>query len=203
MREYTESKVAQMRAEAETERLHRQLQVNTQLLEEIETESAHKDQQIAALQSKVNALRRHAWSPHGSSSSTGPTQQQAWVAPLYDNGAALSTHSNSDLASRTQPSSLQQPRRGALGPRTSGIAVRGWQSEAGAAAATRKVTELEISVGDLVQRLQSLGNSRIGVTDTRRQTDQRALDDLRRRLRSSADVPSLHRWPQAASDLSV
>lgn len=194
MREGTESKVAQMRAEAESARLHRQLQVTTQLLEEIEAESAQKDEQIAALQSKVNALRRHARSPQGNSSGTGPVQQQAWVAPVYDDGKALSAHSNSHLASST--SSRQQ----AVGPRTSGIAMRGWQSEAGAAAATRK-TELEISVGDLVQRLQSLGSLSVGV-DTRRQTDQRALDDLRRRLRSSADVPSLHRWPRAASDAS-
>ena len=214
VRENTESKVAQMRAEAEVARLRRQLQLTTQLMEELEMESVQKDEQITALQSKVNAVRRLARSPQGHSSGTvAPMQKEAWPVPdqWLSDGTGFGAHS--DIASTSsigggahppsRPWTHSQAALSAVDP--GGTATRGWQSEVGTATSidlhaqhnpSRKMTELETSVGDLVQRLQSLGHMSV----RSRQTDQRALDDLRRRLRSSDDVAQLHRWPRAALD---
>ena len=212
VRKNTESTVAQMRAEAEVARLRRQLQLTTQLMEELEIESAQKDEQITALQSKVNALRRLAWNPQGHSGGTvAPMQKGAGAVPnprLSDGtglGARSDNASTSSIGGGAHPPSrpwtYSQAALSAVDP--GGTATPGWQSEVGIGIhaqhnPSRKMIELESSVGDLVQRLQSLGHMSVGS----RQTDQRALDDLRRRLRSSDDVAQLHRWPRAASDRS-
>lgn len=204
MRENTETKVSQMRAEAEVAHLRRQLQFTTQLQEELEVESAQKDEQIATLKRKVNALRRHRRSLQGEQSSNviAPAQNDLWVAPdrmAYD-GDGLSTYSGTSVG-RSQP---PPPRQQAWVQNTAaliagqtplevldrdsvGKAARGWQSEEEQMtmrASSSRMTELENSVGNLVQRLQCLGN----LSGRGRQTDQQALDELRRRLRGSADV---------------
>lgn len=212
MRENTESKVSQMRAEAEAARLRRQLQFTTGLLEELEMETSQKDEQIAVLQNKVNTLRRRSRSPHDNTTSEQlfgppaavqmiPSQEELHAVSerprAYDN-AALSAYGGSTSTAGGHGGSPEQQQIGARSTTTlmhdtgahvgstasiPGVAPRLWRPVAVAAprAPSRKMTELESSVGDLVLRLQSLSN----VSIDGRRADQRSLDELRGRLRSS------------------